>query len=478
MVCVPETAHVNQVQCEQMLECDYLVIGAGARGLAFVDAVLEESKCVKKKVRIAIVDMRSEPGGHWNDAYRFAKLHHESAHYGVSSKQLEKPGKVADDKGAHYATQPEIMCYYSDLIDEFAESGNVEFFPMCTFRDGRVESLVRPDRVWTIPSKCKIVETAFTRVQVPFARPPPFEVGSGATVVPPNVLPSIVPPPSLHCVIGAGRTAIDVVLWLLSRGANPSKIKWVMPRDHWFMRREAIDGKQLLKATVDFCREAVNAKSVAGMVDGLERAGLLCRLDRGRDQTCFHGAAVAEAELAQLRSVTDIVRLGHVRAVHKDHLMFEDGVEHVTPGTLYVDCTSSWIQTAAEPMPIWQGRRIVLQPVQEIFVGPGEFNVATSAALVGVVEVRVAKDGTKNSMCTAGKHPDTVQDWLRMHVCASRSTGIWTNPVVCNWLCSSRLSLLSMLDPIELKTFMASGSRAKYPDNLLSLLQEEEEEFM
>ena len=56
------------------LETDYLIIGAGAAGLAFADTLLTESP----DTHITIVDLRSQVGGHWNDAYPFVALHQPS----------------------------------------------------------------------------------------------------------------------------------------------------------------------------------------------------------------------------------------------------------------------------------------------------------------------------------------------------------------------------------------------------------------
>ena len=67
------------------LRSDYLVVGAGAMGMAFADIILTESDKT-----VLIVDMHQKPGGHWNDAYPFVTLHQPSAYYGVSSKELSK----------------------------------------------------------------------------------------------------------------------------------------------------------------------------------------------------------------------------------------------------------------------------------------------------------------------------------------------------------------------------------------------------
>ena len=60
---------------------DYLVIGAGAMGVAFADEVITRDKTAE----VVLVDKHSQPGGHWNDAYPFVKLHQPAAYYGVNS---------------------------------------------------------------------------------------------------------------------------------------------------------------------------------------------------------------------------------------------------------------------------------------------------------------------------------------------------------------------------------------------------------
>ena len=58
----------------QQMDTDYLVIGSGTAGLAFVDTLLAEGDA-----HITIVDRHGKPGGHWNDAYPFVTLHQPSA---------------------------------------------------------------------------------------------------------------------------------------------------------------------------------------------------------------------------------------------------------------------------------------------------------------------------------------------------------------------------------------------------------------
>ena len=51
--------------------------------MSFVDTMLDESDA-----SFLMVDRHHMPGGHWNDAYSFVRLHQPSAFYGVSSTEL------------------------------------------------------------------------------------------------------------------------------------------------------------------------------------------------------------------------------------------------------------------------------------------------------------------------------------------------------------------------------------------------------
>jgi len=83
------------------LSCDYLVIGAGASAMAFVDELIHNSK----ELTVVMMDKRAKPGGHWNDAYDFVRLHQPAALYGVNSKRLGIGGE-------DLASKAQILSYY------------------------------------------------------------------------------------------------------------------------------------------------------------------------------------------------------------------------------------------------------------------------------------------------------------------------------------------------------------------------------
>ncbi|MBK5330908.1 MAG: NAD(P)-binding protein [Ilumatobacteraceae bacterium] len=98
------------------LETDYLVVGAGATGMAFTDALIGESDA-----EVVMVDRRHRPGGHWNDDYAFVRLHQPSALYGVLSRPLghDRIDESGPNAGFYErATAAEICDYYGRVLDE------------------------------------------------------------------------------------------------------------------------------------------------------------------------------------------------------------------------------------------------------------------------------------------------------------------------------------------------------------------------
>src|SRR4029453_10408050 len=108
------------------LATDYLVVGAGAMGVAFTDALIDHAD-----VYVTLVDRRHAAGGHWQDAYPFVQLHQASLFYGVASTLLGSGAVQQSGPEAglqERARQPEIQAYYDDILHRrFIDSGRVTF---------------------------------------------------------------------------------------------------------------------------------------------------------------------------------------------------------------------------------------------------------------------------------------------------------------------------------------------------------------
>ena len=158
------------------IETDYLVIGAGAAGMAFVDALI--TAC---DADVVMVDRRHGPGGHWNDAYPFVRLHAPSALYGVNSRRL---GTDAIDQGGsnagYYprATAAEICAYYQRVLDEqLLPCGRVRFFGMSDYgaaRDGHQLTSRLTGETTTIQVRKRVVDARYLEPSIPATHVPIF----------------------------------------------------------------------------------------------------------------------------------------------------------------------------------------------------------------------------------------------------------------------------------------------------------------
>lgn len=138
------------------LDVDYLVVGAGAMGMAFMDALIDHAD-----VRVALVDRRHSVGGHWLDAYPFVRLHQASAFYGVASTLLGD-GRVQSqgpEAGLHErATVSEICAYYGHVLAERMTTGKVELFASCEYAGNRQIVSRISGRRYKVPERCRVVD--------------------------------------------------------------------------------------------------------------------------------------------------------------------------------------------------------------------------------------------------------------------------------------------------------------------------------
>src|SRR6202521_1163124 len=118
------------------IETEYLVVGAGALGMGFVDTLVQNSDA-----DIVMIDRRYGAGGHWLDAYPFVQLHQPSMNYGVNSTPLGQDRVERDRRDAGFyerAGGTEICGYYDDVMRfRFLPSGRVRFFPMSDYLGDR-----------------------------------------------------------------------------------------------------------------------------------------------------------------------------------------------------------------------------------------------------------------------------------------------------------------------------------------------------
>jgi hypothetical protein len=415
---------------------DYLIIGSGAVGMTFADQLLTDTNA-----NIVIVDRHHMPGGHWNDAYSFVRLHQPSAFYGVGSSQLGSNRiDVSGLNRGYYelASGAEIVSYFDKLMQErFLPSGRVQYFPMCDYLgDGRFVSLLS-GAIQQVAFK-RLVHATFLDTQVPSTHTPSFQVAEHVKLVTPNLLPISAPGHQRYAILGGGKTGMDVGIWLLQMGVRPENIRWIMPRDSWLQNRDTTQpGDAFFARTVGGMAHrfeaAAEATSVADLFERLEQRGQMLRIDRTVLPTVYRGATLSLLEVEALSKIKDVVRKGRVRRIERDTIVLEEGTVDASPGDLFVDCTAKAFSRRAQ-VPVFNADNITLQIVR--FGG-----LCFSAAFIAHVEAGYADDAIKNDLCAPISTPDVAADWLRDMISDLRNGQRWAaEKALRPWVAEHRLS--------------------------------------
>ena len=281
-----------------MLQADYLVVGAGAVGMAFVDTIVTESDAT-----VVMVDRTHRPGGHWTTAYPFVRLHQPSAYYGVNSRGLGSGRLDGDGWNAglfELAGADEIRAYYDGVMRDLLDSRRVSYFPLSEYLGDSSFTTIAGEE-YGVEVGRRVVGTTHSGVVVPSMRPPGYAVEPGVCCVPPNELPRYARDRDRFVVVGGGKTGMDSCLWLLRTGIAPERLTWIVPRDSWLLDRANIQpGPQFaerLKAAFGARIEAVTAAtSVDDLFSRLEAAGALLRLHPDVWPTMYRCATVTQAE--------------------------------------------------------------------------------------------------------------------------------------------------------------------------------------
>jgi hypothetical protein len=422
------------------IETDYLVVGAGVSGMAFVDSLVAESDA-----QVVVVDRRHGPGGHWLDAYPFVRLHAPSANYGVNSRVLgfDRVDTVGPNTGFYErATGPEICAYFDRVLNEdLVPSGRVRFFGMCEYRGADSEGhhfvslLTGADT--TVKVRRRFVDATYVESSIPSRHTPTFVVEAGVRVIPPNDLVELDDGTRGFTIIGAGKTAMDTCSWLLNAGVDADNIQWIKTRDPWLLNRASMQPLEQVGAYLQFQARWVEAAAEA--VDGqdfahrLEADGEMLRIDPSVESEAFRGATLSMTELDTLRTIGRVVRRGKVLRIATTNIVMEGGSVPADPGEIYIDCTAAGVRpTTARPLFTTDG--ITLQYVT---IG----NIPWSAATVGFVEALSDDDAYKNRLCNPVVFTGASADLL--HLAYTGMTGILARgaePELAAWAERSRLN--------------------------------------
>ena len=411
-------------------ETDYLVVGAGAMGMAFTDSLIDHAD-----VHVTLVDRRHGAGGHWQDAYPFVQLHQASLFYGVASTVLGTGAvqKQGPESGLHErARRSEIQSYYDDILyRRFVGSGRVTFLGASEYHTEGTSHLVTSrvsGETARVKVRRRVVDATYLSPTIPATTPPPFGVADSVRVVAINELATLTEAPSSYVIVGSGKTATDGIVWLLANGVEPDRIMWVRSREPWMLNRAVVqpDPSVALGLAADTMAAAADAESLDDLFLRLEAAGVMLRIDSDIVPTMAKTPTLGVWELDLLRGVEHVVRLGHIRYVAAGEIVLDDGVVPLAPGSLVVHCAASGLQYPPL-VPLWGRDKIRLQTIRVGFP-------CFCAALAGLVEATRDDDRERNRLCPPNTLPDNPANWAQMQIRGTLATRAYgAEPDIAAW---------------------------------------------
>jgi hypothetical protein len=412
------------------METDYLVIGAGAMGMAFTDVLVDHAD-----VHVTLVDRRHATGGHWLDAYPFVQLHQASLFYGVASTVMGTG--AAQSTGPETGLQQrarvsEIRAYYDHILHRrFLGSGRVTFLGGSEYRADGTSHLVTSrvsGETTQVKVRRRVVDASYLAPTIPATTPAPFQVADDVPVAPVNDLARLTWTPKSFVIVGSGKTATDGIIWLLGQGVPPDRILWVRPRDPWMLNRATVqpDPVVALELMANVMAAATSADSPDDLFLRLEASGVMLRIDRNVCPTMAKAPTLGTWELELLRTIENVVRLGHVEHVTSREIALERGSIALPPGALVVHCAASGLQNP--PMvPIFGPDKIRIQTIRAGFP-------CFNAALVGYVEATRDDDRERNRLCPPNEYPDSMASWARMQARGAIATRTFNaEPDIATW---------------------------------------------
>jgi hypothetical protein len=362
------------------------------------------------------------------------------------------------------ASAAEICGYYDRVMQErLLPSGQVRYFPMSNYvGDHRFVSRVSGEE-YEVKVRKKLVDATYLEGRVPASCPPPFEVAPGAQCIPVGALAKIRETPAGYVVIGAGKTALDACTWLLDGGVSPGNIRWIKPREGWFINRHYLQGGELVGTMFEGISLQLEAATRATSTDDyfarLEASEQMLRVDPRVVPTMFRGPTVSTGEVEQLRRIEDVVRLGRVRRIEPDCIALDEGTIPTSPQHLHVHCAAEGLSPAPE-RPIFTADRITLQSIR---IGLLPF----ASALIAFVESTRRDLEAQNRLCPASRQPNVPLDWLRGMLIGMKAGRRWSKePDIADWLERSRLNMLRGLpqrasEPHVLQSFARFAANAR-----------------
>jgi len=265
---------------------------------------------------------------------------------------------------------------------------------------------------FTVMVRKKLVNTTYLEASIPSVNKFKFPVSPGLNVISVNTLfVKKIHGKDNFTIIGAGKTGMDAIIFLLARGVDPDRIRWIVPNDAWLLNRDRFDPSCAAYNDLVYF-EALLSDSVdkfSSYFPELEKRGHIFRLDPSITPTKWRCATVNSEELEDLRTVKNVIRRGRVLCITPTGMNMEKGITELSiKNHVLVDCTSNGMPS--KPIvPIFQEGRIVIQSLIMC-------QVVASAALIGRAEAVMGddekSDAEKNEIFLPCSSPQLCRDFI------------------------------------------------------------------
>jgi len=199
-----------------------------------------------------------------------------------------------------------------------------------------------------------------------------------------------------YVVLGAGKTGVDAVNYLMQFVKNPSCITWVVSQDYWYILRETIGSGELLEGLIGMVKSVQTGISADDLFLNAEKEGFLVRLSPSIMPTKFKCGILGMYEVNAVQQV-NIVRQGRVTHVTKSEISFMKGPNMCIDDNTLVVNAAAMGNMPRKPTPVFDGNQITIQPL--VFCNP-----TLSAACCGFMEASFDSDDKKNAHCVVVPH--------------------------------------------------------------------------
>ena len=295
------------------LQTDYLVIGAGATGLAFADTPAGAQRCAHH--------LRRPPRAARWALERRLPFRHAAPAFGLLWRELRcrwaagRKDTLGPNAGLYeQATGAEVCSYFQQVMQrQLLPSGRVQCLPLHECRgleSGRAQAVsLLSGAVTEITVRRRVVDAAHFMPEVPATTSPAYRVAEGARLLSPTQLAQIghpaqaAEPPAGYCIVGPpARRRWTRVCGCCLKACRPSSSIGCVPRDSWLVNRVTTQpGAEFFGASMGGMLEQMRAFTAASDVQDLfvrlEAAGQMLRIDPTQTPRMFHYATLAEAEV-------------------------------------------------------------------------------------------------------------------------------------------------------------------------------------